>query len=101
VFARYDHAYDEDQASHLELVGEPVKDLLALIDANEEQIEDAAVNLLSYTAPGKDHVIFDNESLYAETVNGIALVDWVARVVEGEPVDDVHCTDCISPGLEE
>jgi hypothetical protein len=41
------------------------------------------------------------ESLYAETVNGIALIDWVARVVEGEPVDDVHCTDCISPGLEE
>jgi hypothetical protein len=101
VFARYDHAYDEDQASHLELVGVPVKDLLALIDANEEQIEDAGVNLLSYTAPGKDHVIFDNESLYAETVNGIALVDWVARVVEGEPVDDVHCTNCISPGLEE
>jgi hypothetical protein len=22
------------------------------------------------------------------------LVDWVTRLIEGEPVDDVHCTEC-------
>jgi hypothetical protein len=27
-------------------------------------------------------------------VNGVTLVDWVTRLIEGEPVDDVHCTEC-------
>jgi Pectinacetylesterase len=93
-FARYDHAYDEDQASHLELAGVSVNDLLAVIDANERQIEGAGVNLLSYIAPGNDHVVFDNESLYTEIVNDTALIDWVARVLDREQVNDVHCTDC-------
>lgn len=96
TFARYDHAYDERQASDPVLAGVSVDDLLALVDANEAQIEDAGVNLHSFTAPGDDHVVFDNESFYSETVNGVALVDWVTKLLEGEPVDDVHCTDCMA-----
>jgi hypothetical protein len=71
-----------------------VNDLLDLIDANERQIEDAGVDLISYTAPADDHVVFDNESFYSESVDGVALLDWVARVLAGDPVDDVHCTKC-------
>jgi hypothetical protein len=94
TFARYDHAYDEDQGFHLELAGVSVPDLSAIIDANETQIENAGVNLASYTAPGDDHVVFDNESFYTESVNGTLLLNWVTRLLSGEAVDDVHCTDC-------
>jgi hypothetical protein len=100
VFARYDHAYDENQPSHLALARVSVNDLLALIDTNEAQIEDAGANLLSYTAPGDDHLVFDNDSFYTETLNGEALIDWVTRLVEGQPVDDVHCTDCSTAGCQ-
>jgi hypothetical protein len=52
------------------------------------------VNLLSYIAPGDDHGALLYESFYTEEVNGETLVDWVTSLIEGEPVDDVHCTEC-------
>jgi hypothetical protein len=27
-------------------------------------------------------------------VGGEKLVDWVTRLIEGKPVDDVHCKQC-------
>ncbi|WP_017569371.1 pectin acetylesterase-family hydrolase [Nocardiopsis halotolerans] len=94
VFARYDHARDENQAVHLELAGVDGDDLLARIDANEALIEGAGVNVHSYTAPGDGHVVFGNDHFYTENVGGVALVDWITRLHGGEPVDDVRCTDC-------
>ena len=52
------------------------------------------MNLLSYIAPGDEHTTLSDGTFYTEEVNGQPLVDWVTRLVEGEPVDDVHCTDC-------
>ena len=93
VFARYDHAHDEDQKFHLALTG--VRgDVLALIHANEKQIEAAGVNLHSYTAPGSEHVVVDDDRFFTETVNGVALVDWVTKLLERQRVDDVQCTQC-------
>jgi hypothetical protein len=31
---------------------------------------------------------------YELKVNGVRLVDWVAALMAGEPLDDVHCEDC-------
>jgi hypothetical protein len=31
---------------------------------------------------------------YTEKVNGEKLVDWVTKLIEGKPVDDVHCMKC-------
>jgi hypothetical protein len=50
--------------------------------------------LLSYIAPGDDHGALQYDSFYTEEVNGEKLVDWVTRLIEGEPVDDVHCKKC-------
>ncbi len=94
VFARHDYAYDEQQQRWYPIAGIPATDLLSLIDANETQIEAAGVNLLSYIAPGDEHTTLSDGTFYTEEVNGQPLVDWVTRLVEGEPVDDVHCTDC-------
>jgi hypothetical protein len=94
VFARHDYAYDEKQASWYPRARIPAKDLLSRIDANETQIEDAGVNLLSYIAPGGEHTVLSDGPFYTEQVNGRRFVDWVTRVIAREPVDDVHCRNC-------
>jgi hypothetical protein len=94
VFARHDYAYDDVQELFASVAGVPTEDLLSEIDGNETRIEDAGVNLLSYIAPGDDHGALLYESFYTEEVNGETLVDWVTSLIEGEPVDDVHCTEC-------
>jgi hypothetical protein len=37
---------------------------------------------------------FEYKRFYELEVNGTKLVDWVRRLIEGEPVDDVHCKQC-------
>ena len=98
MFARHDYAYDEAQTVGSERVFDlPVEDLLSLIDSNETQIEDAGVNLLSYIAPGEEHTVLTDGAFYTESVNGELLVDWVTRLIAGEPVHDVHCDQCQTP----
>jgi Pectinacetylesterase len=94
VFARHDYAYDKNQVSWYPFLGIPGKNPLSLMDGNEARIESAGVNLLSYTAPGDEHTVLDDETFYTEEVNGQPLVDWVTRLIEGKPVDDVHCRQC-------
>ena len=94
VFARHDYAYDQHQAGWHPRAGITTRDLLSRIDANETQIEDAGVNLLSYIAPGGDHTVLTDGGFYTETVNGEDLVGWVTGLIEGEPVADVHCRQC-------
>jgi Pectinacetylesterase len=94
VFARHDYAYDEQQSGAASYFDLPATDLLSLIDANETHIEAAGVNLRSYVAPGDGHTVLSDGAFYSEEVNGQSLVDWVTRLIAGEPVDDVHCVDC-------
>jgi hypothetical protein len=94
VLARHDYAYDERQAEWFPRIDLPTGDLLARMDANERRIEASGVELLSYTAPGDAHLVLDDEPFYTETVEGHALADWVTRLIAGEPVADVRCTEC-------
>jgi hypothetical protein len=94
VLARFDFAYDREAAGDAQVTGVEPSDQLAVIDANEAAIEDAGVVLHSYTAPGDDHGIFEWDKFYEVEVNGEKLVDWVTRLIEGEPVADVHCWRC-------
>ena len=94
VMARFDFAYDEVQTFFMDLAGLDTSDLAASIDANESAIEAAGVTQHSYTAPGTDHVIVGDDLFYTIEVNGVALVDWVAALIAGAPLDDVHCDEC-------
>jgi Pectinacetylesterase len=94
VLARFDFAYDREAAGDGQVTGMDPSDQLAVIDANEAAIEDAGVVLHSYTAPGDDHGIFEWEKFYEVEGNGEKLVDWVTGLIEGEPIDDVHCQKC-------
>lgn len=94
VLGRVDYAYDERQELGASLFGAPPEDLLARIDANEARIEAAGVDLSSYVAAGDGHGVLSEGAFYSTTVDGHPLVDWVAGLVAGDPVGDVHCTDC-------
>jgi hypothetical protein len=94
VLARFDYAYDREAAESAEQLGLDPSRLLAVIDANEAAIEEAGVDLHSYTAPGDGHGILEWPRFYKLEVLGEKLVDWVSRLIEGEPVDDVHCRQC-------
>jgi hypothetical protein len=94
VMARFDFAYDPNAARMLEWLGVDSSTTLELIDANEAAIEAAGVDQHSYTAPGEGHRILEHRDLYELEVNGIKLVDWVAALLAGDPLDDVHCADC-------
>ena len=76
------------------MLGLDPSQLLSVIDANEAAIEEAGVVLHSYTAPGDGHRILEWPRFYELEVNGEKLVDWVTRLIEGKPVDDVHCQEC-------
>jgi hypothetical protein len=94
VMARFDYAYDTSAAEGAESLGLDPSELLAAIDANEAAIEEAGVVLHSYTAPGHGHGILEWPRFYEMEVNGEKLVDWVTTLIEGEPIDDVHCEKC-------
>jgi Pectinacetylesterase len=94
VLARFDYAYDREAAKGAESIGLDPSNLLAVIDANEAAIEKAGVVLHSYTAPGHGHGIFEWPRFYELEVNGEKLVDWLSSLIEGKPVDDVHCQKC-------
>lgn len=95
TFARHDYAFDATQAFFGALAGVAADDLVTLIDLNETQIEATGVTLYSYISPGDDHTVLSSAGFYSEILNGISLRDWVAMLIAGEPVTDVHCTECV------
>jgi hypothetical protein len=62
-----------------------VEDLLSLVNANQTQIEAAGVNLLSYIAPGDEYAVPRRSAVRSGGP--------VTRLIESEPVDDVHGTE--------
>ena len=94
TFARHDYAFDATQAFFGNLAGFDASELVTLIDLNETQIEAGGVTLYSYISPGDAHTVLRKPEFYTETLNGTSLRDWVAALVAGTPVEDVHCTVC-------
>ena len=97
VMARFDYAFDEEQASRMRMLDLDTSKLVSSIDGNEEAIEDAGVIQHSYTAPGTEHGIVADGAFYGMEVSGVRLVDWVEALIAGEPLDDVHCNECGAP----
>ena len=73
----------------------PRGDLLSLIDANETQIEARRREPAQLHRAGRRaHRAQRRDRSTPRQVNGQPLVDWVTRLVERKPVDDVHCRNC-------
>jgi len=51
------------------------------MQASIAALKGANPNFTAYTAPGSQHCIINSPGFYATTVNGVRLVDWVARLL--------------------
>lgn len=91
--ASINSAYDEVQAGFSALIGQP-GDLLTMIDGNNALIESEGIDLRWWVGPGTEHTVLGRDSFYTDEVDGTSLRDWVADLVAGEDVPDVHCTAC-------
>ena len=69
-------------------------DVLAALDRNEDNIESDGVPLDVFIAPGGGHTVLDQRRLYELEVDGVALVDWIARLLDGESPGDARCVEC-------
>ena len=99
MFAKYDSAEDVTQKSFLSIEGSAPESLLTLIEANQADIKNEVGNFHSFIAGGDLHTILGRPEFYSYHVNGTALRDWVAKLVNGEAISDVHCSDCSQPEL--
>lgn len=97
VWARFDFAFDNVQTTFMDVLGIDTSDLVGGMDANEELIEAAGVTQWSFTAPGDGHTLVRRPTFYEMEVNGASLRDWVAALIDGETVEDVHCEECETP----
>ncbi len=97
TFARRDFAYDETQEFFADMAGVGEEGVLGQIDANEEAIEAAGIDVKAWVSPGDEHTILSKDDVYDHEVEGAVLIDWITDLVEGTKVDDVHCTECGEP----
>ncbi len=88
-FAQLNTVADPAQATVLTQLGVrnvPVARALAI---QLDSIREGAGWFRTYTAPGRAGALLRSNALYATTVGGVALKDWMSALIEGEPVENV------------
>ncbi len=93
--ARFDNAYDDVQELFRQVLGVPADDLFADLVAIDAEIDEMGRPVASWISPGDAHTILMDDRLYTEEVDGSSFIDWLTDLVEGRPVDDVFCTECV------
>jgi hypothetical protein len=88
-FAQYNNAEEKTQLFFLEQLGVHDATLAGLLALNLTEIRQANPRFRSYTAPGKAHTILLTPQFYALTVDGVAIRDWVAALLDGCAVRNV------------
>jgi hypothetical protein len=98
-FHTYDNAFDAVQEQFMALLGAP-GELLPGLDANLGELRGDIPALRSFVAPGEFHTLLRFSELYERSSAGVRARDWVADIIAGRPVSDVHCTpgECQGPG---
>jgi len=115
VFTQMITANDQTLSELIAYLGvkEPI---LSGVEAGQRYVKAQVPNYKTYIASGRRHVIslgyFDaiaptgnrNRGLpviydrfYSYQVDGRRYRDWIADLVEGRPLEDVHCTNCDEP----
>jgi hypothetical protein len=88
-FAQYNNAEDKTQLFFLEQLGIRDASLPGLLALNLAEIRRTNPRFRSYTAPGTAHTILLTPQFYALTVDGVAVRDWVAALLDGRAVRNV------------
>jgi hypothetical protein len=89
AFAQFNSAEDNVQLSFLSMLGVRDVPLAPLLAANHADIRRTNPAFMTYTAPGHMHTVLLRPQFYTLTVDGIAVRDWVADLLDGTRVADV------------
>ncbi|HKE91244.1 MAG TPA: pectin acetylesterase-family hydrolase [Gemmatimonadales bacterium] len=89
TFAQYNSSEDNVQLSFLAMLGVHDVRFADLLAANFADIRRINPVLRTYTAPGPMHTILRRPEFYSLTVEGVAIRDWVADLLDGKRVADV------------
>lgn len=88
-FAQVNSVEDATQIRFLALTGMRDVPLRTLLASNLADIRKEDPTFRSFTAPGAKHILMGTSEFYDLRVDGIALRDWVARLIEGREVKNV------------
>jgi len=100
-FGQYNTNNDENQRLYYVAMGGLDEDWSPKMHEKIDAIIDGAPTFRSYIAGGVKHVVLPYPEFYTYQSDGVRLRDWVADIANGEPVDNVACTDCDEPELYE
>jgi hypothetical protein len=89
--AQINFADDAVQRRFMDLMGAPTDVLTKGLTCNLNEIRIDSPNFHSYIYPGTEHIMLRTGALYETTCEGERLVDWIGRVVEGQPVVNRWC----------
>ncbi len=69
------------------------------MQATLKTLETDLPNFRGYQAWGSDHCVINTSAFYILQVNGLRVRDWVADLLNAQPVANVTCKDCTTPEL--
>lgn len=87
---------DSVQSAFYLISGSPAfrEDSYALLDGLERDVP----TIHTFIVAGADHGLMRTDAFYEYEAAGTRLVDWIARLVAGEPVTSVRCEVCRASG---
>lgn len=91
--SQYNTFNDNVQVRYFELMGGSLADWVIGLENSIAALSNLA-NFHAYTAAGGEHCITTSDRFYGEAVDGVRFRDWLAALIAGEAVPDVHCTTC-------
>ncbi|MDR8389552.1 pectinacetylesterase family protein [Aliifodinibius sp. S!AR15-10] len=95
-----DQAYDQRQRFFLSLAGNQNPDVIGLITENHNEIRNHDPGFRSFLIGGYEHTVFTSPRYYFFESDNMLFRDWVQRILDGEEVESVYCTDCSRPELK-
>lgn len=91
--AQYNAFNDNVQVYYYQLMGGTLSDWVIGLENSLAALAGLA-NFHAYTGAGGEHCITTSDRFYSETMDGVRFRDWLAALLAGEAVPDVHCTAC-------
>jgi hypothetical protein len=92
-FSQFNHDHDRVQSLFYALMSGDTKGWRSRMLQNMDQTA-ALPNFHYFISSGANHCASQKEILYSESSDGTALVDWLTKIVHGEPVENVTCREC-------
>lgn len=87
--AQINFAEDETQRGYLRMLGVHDVPLQDLLRDNLTEIRRVHPTFRAYTIPGDGHTVLQRPAFYTLSVDGVAMRDWVAALLEGGTVHDI------------